>query len=309
VSEPSTPTAVPPQPPVGSGSDTATAAAANKPPRRRSHPVLRILNLLGIVYTVITLVAMLGLRWILFPTYIMPPAPPAPEFGTDVTPMPIVESTGSVEAYLFTPPKVTPDQPRPAVVIAHGNAELIDSMIPLARNLQNMGLFVLLPEYRGYGRSPGSPSQTNITADFIHLHDQLAKVPGVDPARIIFIGRSIGTGVVCSLAQHRKPAALVLISPFRSIGVMAERYLIPSWMILSNRFDNEATVAAFDGPLMVLHGRHDTLIPFSHGEHLAGLSQRATLIPLDSNHNDVPLETRHFAAEIEQFFRAHDLLK
>jgi pimeloyl-ACP methyl ester carboxylesterase len=51
------------------------------------------------------------------------------------------------------------------VSISHGNAELIDHLLDDARQWRRLGFDVVLPEYRGYGRSTGSPSQESIVGD------------------------------------------------------------------------------------------------------------------------------------------------
>ena len=95
----------------------------------------------------------------------------------------------------------------------------------------NIWVRVLLPEYRGYGRSAGSPSQRAITEDLIAFYDLLARRPEVDAQRVVFHGRSLGGGAVCDLARHRKPAAVILMSTFTSMKRMAPRYLVPGFMV------------------------------------------------------------------------------
>src|SRR5262249_27682767 len=56
-------------------------------------------------------------------------------------------------------------RPGPLVVYLHGNGEIIEQCLPQARMYTGRGISVLLPEYRGYGRSTGSPGQDAIVAD------------------------------------------------------------------------------------------------------------------------------------------------
>ena len=69
---------------------------------------------------------------------------------------------GRVEAWLIPGDDVSAERPGPAVVFTHGNAELIDYWPAALAGYQKLGATLLLPEYRGYGRSAGSPSQEKI---------------------------------------------------------------------------------------------------------------------------------------------------
>src|SRR5260221_6607706 len=115
----------------------------------------------------------------------------------------IRSSEGDVEAF-FLPAFATSDGERkPAVVFAHGNGEIIDQWADVLEPYRAMGIGVLLPEYRGYGRSEGTPSEAAITQDFVEFYDGVVARADVDPSRIVLHGRSLGGGVVCALARHR----------------------------------------------------------------------------------------------------------
>jgi pimeloyl-ACP methyl ester carboxylesterase len=71
-----------------------------------------------------------------------------------------------VEAWLLPGRGVTAATPGPLLVFAHGNGELIDQWPPMLAPYRQRGLSVLLPEYRGYGRSAGQPSEPALVGDF-----------------------------------------------------------------------------------------------------------------------------------------------
>jgi fermentation-respiration switch protein FrsA (DUF1100 family) len=127
---------------------------------------------------------------------------------------------------------------------------------------------LVLPEYRGYGRSGGKPSQATILADLVRIHDQMVTRPEVDPSRVLFHGRSIGGGVVCALAAVRKPHAMILMSTFTSIHDVAKKWFVPKSLI-ADPFESLEVVRTLDIPILVVHGTEDRLIPPSHGHALA----------------------------------------
>jgi fermentation-respiration switch protein FrsA (DUF1100 family) len=171
-----------------------------------------------------------------------------------------------------------------AVIFFHGNAELIDHNLAMLEDYQSRGISALVMEYRGYGRTGGSPSQRAIVPDAVLFHDWLAKQPGVDPSRIIIHGRSLGTGVAAQLAAQRPPAALILESPFTSIASFASRMFVPQFLV-RNSFHTDRALPKLSCPILILHSRQDEIVPFSHAEKLKQLVPTATLVELDGTHN------------------------
>src|SRR5439155_16972815 len=108
---------------------------------------------------------------------------------------------------------------------------------------------------------------------------RLAARDDVDPQRIVAMGVSIGGGPACELALSRPVRALVLLSTFTSIDEFARAFWLPPFLA-RDRFDNRARVSAFAGPVLVLHGRHDELIPFAHGQALAAAAKHAQFVAL-----------------------------
>jgi uncharacterized protein len=198
----------------------------------------------------------------------------------------------------------------PLVVFFHGNGELIDDQFTEADHWRRRGFAVLLPEYRGYGRSTGSPSQAAITSDAIELVRRVQQRPDIDAARTLFVGRSIGGGVALSVAPTIRPAGVITISTFTSITSMARRYGAPGFLVRSP-FRNDAALAAISAPVLLLHGVDDTLIPVTHARALAAVARPAgsttTLIEQPGDHNDFPRDPAAFWAAIERWRAEHGL--
>jgi fermentation-respiration switch protein FrsA (DUF1100 family) len=205
-----------------------------------------------------------------------------------------------VEGWLFKPASAHPGDRLPAVIFFHGNAETIDDSIGHAELYTNLGFAVLLPEYRGYGRSGGSPSQSAIAADILRFHDMLAARPDIDPARIIYHGRSIGGGVACELARTRPPVAMVLESTFTSVAGFSWRFGIPP-ILCSNPFRNDNVVRTLETPLLIMHGTDDDIVPVAHGRALRDLARHGTYIEMPGRHNDFPSDWRLYERSIATF--------
>ncbi|HOW71846.1 MAG TPA: alpha/beta hydrolase [Phycisphaerae bacterium] len=198
-----------------------------------------------------------------------------------------IEGGGQVLAWFVAAPGLTPARPGPLVVFFHGNAELIDGQGDLVRAYGRLGCSVLLPEYRGYGQCGGSPSEVGIVQDAVRFLDRAAKLPGVDPSRIVLHGRSLGGGVSAQVAVHRPPTALVLQSTFTSTIPLAHGYGVPGFLS-KHSFRTDRVVADLKAPLLIFHGVRDSIIPVAHGRKLRDVAPGSTYVEYDCDHNDFP---------------------
>ena len=217
------------------------------------------------------------------------------------------EENTRIESWYLPPVTLDRTHKSPAVIFAHGNAELIDFCVPEMVPFTKLGIGVLLVEYPGYGRSEGSPSQKSITNALTVAYDTLASKEEIDSTKIIFYGRSLGGAAVCALAAEKPAAAMILTSTFTSIRAMAIKYLAPSFLI-RDPFDNLKVVRDFYGPLLIIHGRYDEIVPFRHGEMLHQAARQSKLIVYECGHNDCPPDWNIFWNDIEVFLKTAGLI-
>ena len=199
-----------------------------------------------------------------------------------------------------SPSTPVPTKPAPAVIFAHGNAELIDFCPEELKFFTRIGIGVLLIEYPGYGRSEGSPSQKSISHAFNIGYKYLISRKDVDPNRIILFGRSLGGGAVCDLASKKPSCALILQSTFTSARSFAAGFLAPGFLV-RDPFDNLSVVSKYTGPVLIIHGKNDDVIPFSHAKILYKKCLKGKLIVYDCTHNDCPPDYAIFRKNIETF--------
>jgi fermentation-respiration switch protein FrsA (DUF1100 family) len=217
-------------------------------------------------------------------------------------------ASGKTEAWYLAPDRASREDRIPAVIFGHGNGELIDFWPEELVRFTQMGLALMLVEYPGYGRSAGSPSEQSITDAFLAAYDNLIHKPEVDPSRVILFGRSLGGGAVCALARRRQSAALILMSTFTSVRAFTARYLAPGFLV-RDPFDNLSTVQSYKNPILIIHGRHDEVIPFSHGKRLYQTAQKGTLAVYDAGHNDCPPDWSRFWRDVEEFLTDTRIIK
>jgi fermentation-respiration switch protein FrsA (DUF1100 family) len=152
----------------------------------------------------------------------------------------------------------------------HGNGGNVSYSMDALRVFAEKGFRTFIIDYRGYGRSEGSPGEAGLYADAEAALETFCTECGVTPAEIVYVGRSLGGGVALELALRRPPAALILESPFTSIREMAGmmRYILPVQWILTDKFDNLTKIGRLATPLLVIHSPEDEIVPFDHGRRL-----------------------------------------
>ena len=162
------------------------------------------------------------------------------------------------------------EEERAVVLFCHGNAGNISGRLGTLRAFHRLGLSTFIFDYRGYGRSTGSPSEAGLYLDAETAWTYLTRNRGIEPDRIVVFGRSLGGGVATWLAARYEPRMLVLEATFTSIpDVAAELYpFVPARLFVRARFDNSARLHELDVPLLILHSRDDAIIPFAQGRRL-----------------------------------------
>jgi fermentation-respiration switch protein FrsA (DUF1100 family) len=187
----------------------------------------------------------------------------------------------------FAPPTGTPREV--AVLLAPGNAGNRAARTGLIQQLRSDGFAVLAMDYRGYGGNPGTPSEAGLARDADAAVSALTGL-GYPPDRTIYLGESLGTGVVAALATRHQPAGVVLRSPFTELAdVGAHHYpWLPVRVLLRDRFPVAALMAASQVPAVVVYGDSDTIVPPMLSARVANVTGAliAEVVLTGADHND-----------------------
>lgn len=210
------------------------------------------------------------------------------------------EDGSRVEGWWFPPNRTA----APAVLFIHGNSDFIETRIEYGDFYQRKGYGALLMEYRGYRRSTGEPSEAALRCDALAFYDWLAESPEVDQSRISVHGASLGGAIAAYVATRRPVKALILQGAFTSLPEMFWRYGVPGFLAQYG-FDTEQALKAYGGPVLILHGDDDEIVPLEHAEQLkAAAGDHARLSVIASADHDLPLDWKSFGAEIDAFLQA-----
>ncbi len=159
------------------------------------------------------------------------------------------------------------DTPRGTVLFFHGNAGNISHRLDSIAFWHQQGFEVFIFDYRGYGRSSGTPSEAGTYRDGQAAWEYLLDERSVDPRNIVLFGRSLGAAIAARTASENAPRALILESVFSSVRDMGRRYYpwLPVRWITRLHYDTAALVSQIDCPVLVIHSRDDEIIPFDQG--------------------------------------------
>lgn len=213
---------------------------------------------------------------------------------------------GQVSAFFYRSPAASSSEPSPLVVFAHGNAEIVLDWTELLAWYPRAGANLLVLEYRGYCGNSGSPRQELIIDDAKFFVEAAKKLPGVDSARLIFHGRSLGSGVLALLAQRIPPAAIILESTFMDIAHLSWRFGAPSCLVMDS-YNIAEVMPQISCPVLILHGNHDEFFLKEGVQELASLSRTAVLKFHDCGHNDC--HTPALQQDVREFLVARGLLQ
>ena len=159
---------------------------------------------------------------------------------------------------------------QPVVVYSHGNAGNISGRIDIAGVIAEQGAAVFLYDYRGYGKSEGSPTEEGIYRDGEAVVRYLRDKQSIPERSMIFFGRSLGGAVAARQAAEFDGAGLVLDSAFisgREIAIDIYPF-IPGFLVGVD-FPIKEDLRRFGSEhIMILHAINDRIIPFHHGEEL-----------------------------------------
>lgn len=174
-----------------------------------------------------------------------------------------------------------------AIIYFGGNAEQVAfTAYDFAEAFPNHTTYLL--QYRGYGGTPGKPSESALYSDAMKLFDEVIKS---QPESITIIGRSLGSGIASYLASQRSIDKLVLVTPFDSVAQVAKNMLpiFPVTWMIKDQFDSKSRANQIEADNLVIVATEDKVITWSHTENLVqSLPAKTTsLVKIKAGHNDL----------------------
>src|SRR5437899_4619142 len=190
------------------------------------------------------------------------------------------------------------------LLVSHGNAEDLGDDRYWLEDLRRTGFSVFAYDYEGYGTSEGKPGENAAYEDEAAAYEYLAVNLKTAPDRIIIFGRSVGTGPAAYIAARRPSAGLILQSPF----VTAFRVLTRVPVLPFDKFPNARNIRHVHSPVLVIHSRGDSVIPFWHGQKIFALANepKQSFWAQNADHNEMDMvpgyweSLKRFASTLEK---------
>jgi fermentation-respiration switch protein FrsA (DUF1100 family) len=187
-----------------------------------------------------------------------------------------------------------------ALLYLHGNAGNLSSRGDTVVQLRDaLGLSVLIIDYPGFGKSPGTPSEEGCYRAADAAYDWLTDAQHIAPGEIVLFGKSLGGGVATHLARHKDHRALALVKTYTTLpDVGAAIYpWLPVRLLMRNRFDSLGRLCDCCRPVFVAHGTADEVIPFALGQRLYEAAREPKeFFAMPNHHHNDPFPDEFYTA-------------
>ncbi len=247
----------------------------------------RRLAVLGFLVFMLWCVA-IAFIWFKQETLLFYPEPLAPNFKFNLpfTSEVYIETPGAKLHALYL--RQPADKSKGIVLFLHGNAGNLETWFTHTDFWLETGYDVLMPDYRGYGKSTGHiENEAQLYDDVLRAWNFVAT--NYPEKKRVLYGRSLGTGLAAKLATEVSADLLVLVSPYESMTRMAREYYpwVPPFVLRYPIKTNEL-FPDINCPILLLHGTADKLIPVVQSQHLAKLNPNAKLVEIEgAAHGDI----------------------
>ena len=161
-------------------------------------------------------------------------------------------------------------EPSGTVLFFHGNAGNISHRMQYLSMFNSLGYNTFIFDYRGYGDSSGTPSESGTYRDAEAAWDYLTQERSIPPSRMYLFGESLGGAIAAWLATREKPALLVLASAFTSIPDMAAKLypFLPVRLLSRFEYNTMDSLRSLHARCSSRIVRSDEIVPFAQGRAL-----------------------------------------
>lgn len=219
------------------------------------------------------------------------------------------------ELYITTPDGETvhalysmPKKADKLLLWCHGNAGNVAHRIDMAREFIKRDVGIMLFDYRGYGKSTGTPTEQGVYKDAEAVNSYLRVHKQITPDKIIIFGKSLGGAIACELASKVECKAVILQSTFSNLRDMVKSVapIIPAYLLVGDRFDSLSKIQKIVKPKLHIHSLADEIVPYRLGLRLfAAAPEPKELYTLDSvGHNETYLIGEEYFDKITNFIKS-----
>ena len=189
------------------------------------------------------------------------------------------------------------DKKHPNILFFHGNGEVASDYESIGSIYNQIGVNLFVADYRGYGRSGGKPTLTNMIKDTHPLFEgfkRVLKEKGFSGS-LFLMGRSLGSASAIELASHYQSqlSGLIIESGFANVFNLFGYLGFPLKALgisVPETPSSLGLIRKISLPTLVMHGEHDQIVPVEEGralyETIAAKDKRLLIIP-GVDHNTI----------------------
>lgn len=184
---------------------------------------------------------------------------------------------------------VPADNARGVVLFFHGNAGNISHRLDYLLMFNRLRYSTFILDYRGYGKSTGSPSEEGTYRDAEAAWEYLRHARLAQPQDVVIAGESLGGAVGTRLAAKVHPRAVLLFSTFTSVNDLGAQvyWFLPVRLLSRIGYDNLENLKRIQAPVFIAHSRDDDVVPYSHGRKLfEAAGEPKAFLEMRGGHND-----------------------
>ena len=182
----------------------------------------------------------------------------------------------------------------PMLLFLHGGDGNISDRLEKIHLFHDIGLGVFIIDYRGYGKSAGTPSETGLTDDALAAHSYLVDQRGVKPERLYIYGEDLGAAVAVALATKARAAGLITEGASASVigNIEQDWPLIPWQYLFRDKFDSLSKIGDVHIPVLLIHSADDDVVPFNDSRRLfARAHDPRELVEIHGSHKDALVDS------------------
>ena len=227
------------------------------------------------------------------------------DIGLDYSPVTIKTSDGVKIHGWFVAAK----REKGTLLFFHGNAGNISHRLDSIKIFHDLGLSILIIDYRGYGQSQGVISEQGSYLDAEAAWDYLTQTRKIPAEQIIVFGRSLGAAIAAHIAANHLPGALILESAFTSVPDMAARLypVLPVRLLSRFQYNTKKMLRSVSCPVLIIHSPDDEIIPFENGLQLYDSArQPKELLRISGGHNEgFLISSSRYSDGLSKFIGTH----
>ncbi len=188
------------------------------------------------------------------------------------------------------------DRDWPWVLLFHGNGEVVSDYDEISPFYFKRKINLVVTDYRGYGKSGGTPTITDMLRDAHTVYKAVKEELGTRGLnnKLWIMGRSLGSLSALELANHYQEniPGMIIESGFLSIVRILRHLDVPTEGVDLDKIDGECVEMAgkITLPMLIIHGEYDNLVPFGEAEDLYDKiksEDKKLLMISAADHNDV----------------------